>query len=111
MVISLEIEENLVKLASQVSGLPIGKEAVEAVLRLLTSHATQLWSDDQPQILPIAFHDGLKKSSTPGELTSVTTLTDWSYEPFVGMWKNRVEMKESGEWVKQLRRNEWTRFR
>jgi len=89
MTICLKIEENLVKLASQVSGLPTGKEAVEAALRLLTNRV-QPWSDDQaqPQTLPIAFHES-KQSSTPGDLTAVTTLTDWNNEPFIGMWKNR----------------------
>jgi hypothetical protein len=113
MTICLEIEENLVKLASQVSGLPTGKEAVEAALRLLTSNRVQPWSEDQaqPQTLPIAFHDMSKQSSTPGDLTTVTTLTNWSNEPFIGMWKNHEEMKDSVEWVRQLRRNEWTRFK
>ncbi len=111
MTICLEIEENLVKLASQVSGLPTGKEAVEAALRLLTSHGVQQWSEDQPQNLPIAFHKVSEKSSMPGGLTAVTTLTDWSNEPFIGMWKNHKEMKDSVEWVRQLRRNEWSRFK
>jgi len=103
MTIGLEIEENLVKLASQVSGLPT-KEAVEAALRLLTSNRVQPWSEDQPQTLPIAVHES-KQSLTSGDLTAVTTLTDWSNEPFIGMWKNREDMK----WVRQLRRHEWTR--
>jgi hypothetical protein len=107
MTIGLEIEENLVKLASQVSGLPT-KEAVEAALRLLTSNRVQPWSEDQPQTLPIAFHES-KQSSTSGDLTAVTTLTDWSNEPFIGMWKNREDMKDSVEWARQLRRHEWTR--
>jgi hypothetical protein len=103
MTICLEIEESLVKLASQVSGLPTGKEAVEAVLRLLTSNRAQQWSEDQPQTLPIDFREMSEQSSTPGDLTVVTTLTDWSKEPFIGIWKDREEMEDSVAWVRQLR--------
>jgi len=99
MTICLEIEENLVKLASQVSGLPTGKEAVEAALRLLIGSRTQ----DQFQTLPIDFREMSELSATPGDLTAVTTLTDWSNEPFIGMWKDREEMKDSMAWVRQLR--------
>ena len=28
-------------------------------------------------------------------------------EPFIGIWKNRQEMTDSSEWVKQLRQEEW----
>ena len=28
-------------------------------------------------------------------------------EPFIGIWKNRQEMTDSSEWVKQLRKEEW----
>ncbi len=30
-------------------------------------------------------------------------------EPFVGMWKDREDMKDSSEWVRQIRQQEWTR--
>ena len=30
-----------------------------------------------------------------------------SQEPFIGIWKNRQEMTDSSEWVKQLRKEEW----
>ena len=33
-----------------------------------------------------------------------------SAEPFIGIWKNRQEMTDSSEWVKQLRTNEWATF-
>ena len=29
-------------------------------------------------------------------------------EPFVGMWKDREDMKDSSEWVRQIRQQEWT---
>ena len=30
-------------------------------------------------------------------------------EPFIGMWRGREEMKDSTEWVRNLRRREWER--
>ena len=29
-------------------------------------------------------------------------------EPFVGMWKDREDMEDSSQWVRQLRQKEWT---
>ncbi len=29
-------------------------------------------------------------------------------EPFVGMWKEREDMEDSSQWVRQLRQQEWT---
>lgn len=28
-------------------------------------------------------------------------------EAFIGMWKNHDELKDSGEWIRKIRRNEW----
>ena len=30
-------------------------------------------------------------------------------EPFVGMWKDREDMRDSVKWVRELRQREWTR--
>jgi hypothetical protein len=30
-------------------------------------------------------------------------------EPFVGMWRDREDMRNSSEWVRQLRQREWKR--
>ena len=30
-------------------------------------------------------------------------------EPFVGMWKDRDDIKDSSVWVRNLRESEWTR--
>lgn len=32
---------------------------------------------------------------------------NFANEPFVGMWKNRTDLADSGEWVRQLRQSEW----
>lgn len=28
-------------------------------------------------------------------------------EPFIGMWKNKKELKDSSDWVRKLRKCEW----
>ena len=33
---------------------------------------------------------------------------DMSDEAFVGMWKDHADMQDSAEWVRDLRRREWT---
>ena len=30
-------------------------------------------------------------------------------EPFVGMWKDRADMRDSVKWIRELRQREWTR--
>ncbi len=30
-------------------------------------------------------------------------------EPFVGMWKDRADMRDSVKWVREMRQREWTR--
>ena len=30
-------------------------------------------------------------------------------EPFIGMWKGRTDMRDSVEWVRQLRQKQWGR--
>ena len=30
-------------------------------------------------------------------------------EPFIGMWRDREELRDSSAWVRQLRREEWER--
>jgi len=32
---------------------------------------------------------------------------DLQDEPFIGMWRDRQDMRDSSTWVKQLRRSEW----
>lgn len=29
-------------------------------------------------------------------------------EPFIGMWKDREDMEDSSQWVRQIRQQEWT---
>ncbi len=32
-----------------------------------------------------------------------------SEEPFIGMWRDREDLKDSSAWVRELRRREWKR--
>ncbi len=36
---------------------------------------------------------------------------DLSAEPFIGMWKDREDMKDSVAWVRNLREQEWGKHR
>jgi hypothetical protein len=44
---------------------------------------------------------GLNKDATEGQAI------DWNNEPFVGMWQDREDMKDSSKWVRSLRQQEW----
>ena len=33
---------------------------------------------------------------------------DLTNQPFVGMWKDRSDLADSNNWVRQLRQSEWT---
>ena len=39
--------------------------------------------------------------------TKVSSL-NFQNEPFVGMWKDREDMEDSSQWVRQVRQQEWT---
>lgn len=43
----------------------------------------------------------------PTILPAETTLSNLKDEPFVGMWKDRQDMKDSSQWAHQLRQKEW----
>lgn len=61
------------------------------------------------QKLVVEFMDFVQKCynqiqfSTPIN-TPQTELVD---EEFVGMWRDRDDLKDSSDWVRQVRRNEW----
>jgi hypothetical protein len=49
----------------------------------------------------------LNQKLHPTNLPAETTLSNLKDEPFVGMWRDRQEMKDSSQWVRQLRQKEW----
>lgn len=38
-----------------------------------------------------------------------TRRTNLVNEPFIGIWKDREDMKDSGRWLRNIRRTEWGR--
>ena len=57
----------------------------------------------------IAFLRFRAKKQRPRQSSKRKPLTE---EPFVGMWKDREDMRDGGAaWVRRLRENEWTRTR
>lgn len=71
-------------IAREIASLPLDaqKQVIEFVAFLKTRH---------PTVQPI------KKEKTK-KLTN---------EPFIGMWKDRKDLKDSSAWVRDLRRSEW----
>ena len=55
--------------------------------------------------------DARKQNETATTKKSVSK-TPLSEHPFVGMWKDREDMKEGGAaWIRKLRREQWDRSR
>lgn len=48
-----------------------------------------------------------KAEASEAEAEKSQPATHWSESPFVGMWKDREEMKDSVEWVRQVRKTRW----
>ena len=44
--------------------------------------------------------------------TSPTLESDdiWINDPFFGLWSDRSNMQDSGQWVRELRQNQWSRI-
>ena len=47
-----------------------------------------------------------EKLSLSHQASEITSL-NFSKEPFVGMWKNREDISDSSQWVRQVRQQEW----
>jgi tRNA A-37 threonylcarbamoyl transferase component Bud32 len=52
----------------------------------------------------LAFAQALKQSSEATEVSN-----RWLESPFVGIWKDREDMQNSVEWVRQMRQQHWYR--
>lgn len=44
------------------------------------------------------------RPATQGKIRTKVKLAD---EKFIGIWRNRVDMKDSSAWVRDIRANEW----
>ncbi|MFM2430983.1 MAG: hypothetical protein RLZZ511_2196 [Cyanobacteriota bacterium] len=36
--------------------------------------------------------------------------TAWEDEPFFGLWTDRTDLQDSGQWVRQIRQQQWSRM-
>jgi len=61
----------------------------------------------QKQIMDfVAFLKARYPTEPRARKTRRVRLTD---EPFIGMWRDREDLRDSSAWVKDLRRREWER--
>ncbi|MGQ9554589.1 MAG: DUF2281 domain-containing protein [Anaerolineae bacterium] len=59
----------------------------------------------QKQVIDfVAFLKARYLAKQPAKRTRRMKLAD---EPFIGMWQNREDMRDSAAWVHNLRRHEW----
>lgn len=67
---------------------------------------TALPPELQKQVLDfIAF---LRMRYEPLHVGKSVKRTKLAEDPFVGMWRNREDMKDSSAWVRGIRKGEWT---
>ncbi len=55
------------------------------------------------------FIDFLYQRYTLKEKPMTSKTSKLSENPFFGIWKDRQEMKDSTEWVKNVRKSQWSR--
>ncbi|MEA5511225.1 hypothetical protein VB715_15740 [Crocosphaera sp. UHCC 0190] len=71
-------------------------------LNKIIAKLEQLPESEQERIAMIL----LKEVENP-EFKAVYSTFSLENQPFVGMWKDRAEMQNSSDWVRQLRRKQW----
>lgn len=65
-----------------------------------------LSTEDQRKVAD--FIASLREESRPARSGALPNLED---EPFIGMWSDREDMRDSVEWVREVRGSEWTKHR
>ena len=60
----------------------------------------------QKQVIDFVAFLKTRYPTQPVRKTRRTRLAD---EPFIGMWRNREDMRDGTAWVQSLRRHEWER--
>jgi hypothetical protein len=76
--------------------------------------ADQIWNEfaalpEDAQMQVAEFIGRLRQSLQATETPQKAKRPALKDEPFVGMWKDRDDLTDSSEWVRQLREKEWTR--
>ncbi|MDJ0843632.1 hypothetical protein [Crocosphaera sp.] len=75
---------------------------IEALNKVMTK-LEKLPESEQERIAQIILNEVEKQ-----ELTVLSSASfSLENQPFVGMWKDRKEMQNSSQWVRQLRREQW----
>jgi hypothetical protein len=69
-------------------------------------HFSELPEEAQRQV--IEFIEFLKSRSASQRRQSTTKRTKLANDAFVGMWRNRTDMRDSNAWVRNLRKEDWT---
>lgn len=64
---------------------------------------------EEAQLLLLDFIELLKKHYSPLNIDNIDSeiIENIGDESFIGMWKDRDEMKDSSKWVRQIRQQEW----
>lgn len=65
----------------------------------------------EAQRLVVELIDLLRDRYTPAQSSEEYERSDLTKEPFVGMWRDRSNMQDSSEWVRNTRKNEWKESR
>jgi hypothetical protein len=60
----------------------------------------------QKQVIDFVAFLKTRYPTTAGASKTKRKLVD---EPFIGMWRDREDLKDSSAWVRELRRREWER--
>jgi KaiC/GvpD/RAD55 family RecA-like ATPase len=73
-------------------------------IKELEKYVSELSEDEQLELVETIIHRLKdKKSHSPTN----TMRLSLDKESFVGMWKDRTDMKDSSAWVKNVRKEEW----
>lgn len=77
-------------------------------LNQLMQKIEQLPKSEQERIIKIISQE-IEYNSSINLSKEIKDNSSFSLEnqPFLGMWKNRTDMQNSSEWVRQLRQKQW----
>lgn len=78
--------------------------------------ANQLWKEysalpEDAQAQVIDFLAFLRMRTSAESRRKAQRRVNWANEPFIGMWRDRDDMTDSAQWVRNLRDHEWSRGR
>ncbi|MEM7536095.1 MAG: hypothetical protein AAF639_28190 [Chloroflexota bacterium] len=98
---------------NEVYKLPPEKQDIIAIVILDQLQKENKWNDvfvalaDKLAQLAQTARSYVKTYTTNEQDSEPVTKLDLANEPFVGMWKDREEMKDSTAWVREVRQTQW----